>query len=59
MSLSTFCVNRAYQLKFFANMTEENGVPIDRKLNAALTRARKQIPMTGSGVAAEAEPRLF
>ena len=28
----SFCVNRAYQLKFLANMTEENGTRIDRKL---------------------------
>lgn len=43
----SFCVNRAYQLRFLANLTEENGVQIDRKLNVALTRARRQMFITG------------
>ena len=43
----SFCVNYLYQLKFLPNLTEENGVWIDRKLNVALTRARRQLYITG------------
>ena len=43
----SFCVNYLYQLKFLPNLTEENGVWIDRKLNVALTRARRQLYVTG------------
>ena len=43
----SFCVNHRYQLKFLPNLTEENGVQIDRKLNVALTRARKRLVVIG------------
>ena len=43
----SFCVNYLHQLKFLPNLTEENGVWIDRKLNVALTRARRQLYITG------------
>ena len=43
----SFCLNYLYQLKFLPNLTEENGVWIDRKLNVALTRARRQLYITG------------
>ena len=43
----SFCVNHRYQLRLLPNLTEENGVQIDRKLNVALTRARKRLVVMG------------
>lgn len=43
----SFCVNYPYQLKFLSSLTEEEGSFIDRKLNVALTRARRQMFITG------------
>jgi hypothetical protein len=44
----SFSVNQYYQLDFLANNIEEDGVLIDRKLNVAITRAKKQLFITGN-----------
>jgi len=44
----SFCVNKSYQLDFLVNNIEEEGQIIDRKLNVAITRARKQLFITGN-----------
>ncbi len=46
--LYSCCLNRSSQLEFFANLTEDEGLPIDRKLNVALTRARRQFFLIGN-----------
>ena len=43
----SFSVNYPWQLQFLCNVTEEEGVQIDRKLNVALTRARQQMYLIG------------
>jgi hypothetical protein len=44
----SFSVNQFYQIDYLANNMEENGMLIDRKLNVAITRARKQLFITGN-----------
>jgi Superfamily I DNA and RNA helicases and helicase subunits len=47
--LYSFSVNDFHQLKFLSsNSIEEGGVIIDRKLNVAITRAKKQFFVTGN-----------
>jgi superfamily I DNA and/or RNA helicase len=43
----SFCVNRLHQLQTLPNVLEENGLIVDRKLNVVLTRARRQLFLTG------------
>ena len=44
----SFTIRHPYQLDFLcANCFDEDGKTIDRKLNVAMTRARKQLLMTG------------
>ena len=44
----SFTVTQSYQLDFLTSTRfEEEGRTIDRKLNVAMTRARKQLIMTG------------
>lgn len=44
----SFTVNELYQLDFLANMMEDQNQLIDRKLNVAITRARKQLFVLGN-----------
>jgi superfamily I DNA and/or RNA helicase len=44
----SFCIKTETQLDHLPNWLEENGNLIDRKLNVALTRARKQLHVTGN-----------
>lgn len=44
----SFCIKTRSQLLALPNLTEENGVRIDRKLNVALTRARKKLYIVGN-----------
>lgn len=53
----SFTIQRHYQLDFLtANTFAEHGHLIDRKLNVALTRARKQLILTGNLCTLQASP---
>lgn len=43
----SFCVNNGMQLKYLPNLLQEDGYLVDRKLNVAMTRARKQLYIIG------------
>jgi superfamily I DNA and/or RNA helicase len=53
----SFTIQQQYQLDFLtANSFDDNGRIVDRKLNVALTRARKQLLLTGNPKTMEANP---
>lgn len=53
----SFTIQQRYQLDFLtANVFEESGHLIDRKLNVALTRARKQLILTGNAATLSYSP---
>ncbi|WP_243345526.1 DEAD/DEAH box helicase [Parabacteroides sp. FAFU027] len=52
----SFCVNRLHQLAFLPNITIDEGVEVDRKLNVALTRAKKQLFILGNPEILEKNP---
>ena len=55
----SFTIQQAHQLDFLtANTFTEDGHEIDRKLNVALTRARKQLILTGNVKTLSASPRF-
>lgn len=53
----SFTVQHRYQLDFLtSNSFEEDGCVIDRKFNVALTRARKQLLITGCATVLKHNP---
>jgi superfamily I DNA and/or RNA helicase len=52
-----FTIQHFYQLDFLtSNVFEEDGCIIDRKLNVAMTRARKQLLLTGCAAILQHNP---
>lgn len=54
--LYSFCVNEPYQLELLANVVEDEGQQVDRKLNVAITRAKKQLFVTGNPALLQKNP---
>lgn len=54
----SFAVNHSAMLRSVSNPVEINGVMIDRKLNVAITRARKQLIVIGNPEILSEEPIL-
>lgn len=53
----SFTIHRRYQLEFLtANRITDEGRLVDRKLNVVLTRARKQLIMTGNPAVVAGDP---
>ncbi|MDR2130283.1 MAG: AAA family ATPase [Odoribacteraceae bacterium] len=50
------CVNDPLQLEFLSSVVEDEGLIIDRKLNVAITRARKQLIVTGNPAILSRDP---
>ncbi|MDR1415653.1 MAG: AAA family ATPase [Odoribacteraceae bacterium] len=54
--LYSCCVDDAGQLALLANHVDDDGALVDRKLNVAITRARKQLVITGNPEVLTSDP---
>ncbi|MDR1274761.1 MAG: AAA family ATPase [Odoribacteraceae bacterium] len=54
--LYSCCAGDEAQLEFLSNHVDDEGVVVDRKLNVAITRARKQLVITGDPAVLSRDP---